>query len=293
LGEIERNLGEEGGESAAEHFDAAERALKEALSGSPDAPAAVHALASVFMRTGRTEAALDTLRAGIAARPDSALLYGKLGYAFRYAGFLDRSIAEYRLAQKLDSGYANLIHCERQVIKALIYSGRYNEAVDAFGSIRQWLTALGIEPDEKMLFYQGVGRYYADDVVEAVRFFNMSIARGSSLWSDFAAAYRVAALGQKAKLVRLADTLEQGNVSDGERRYRLVHLNALAKRTHKALGHLNASVESGFSSYPYIKDDRFLDHISQTKGFTRILGSIRARHRAIASSEKQRPGDIP
>jgi len=169
LGEIERTLGEEGGESAAEHFDAAERALKEALSGSPDAPAAVHALASVFMRTGRTEAALDTLRAGIAARPDSALLYGKLGYAFRYAGFLDRSIAEYRLAQKLDSGYANLIHCERQVIKALIYSGRYNEAVDAFGSIRQWLTALGIEPDEKMLFYQGVGRYYADDVVEAVR----------------------------------------------------------------------------------------------------------------------------
>jgi len=124
LGEVELNLGEEGGEGFAQHFHAAERALKHALSGSPNAPAAVHALASVFMRTGRTAAAIETLRTGVERRPDSAVLHAKLGYAFRYAGMLDRSIAEYRLAQKLDSGFDNLVQCERQVIKALIYSGR-------------------------------------------------------------------------------------------------------------------------------------------------------------------------
>lgn len=93
-----------------------------------------------------------------------------------------------------------------------------------------------------------VGRYYADEMAAAVRFFNMSVARGDGLWAEFAAAYRAAALGQQAELIRLADILEQGNISDGERRYRLVHLNALATRTEKALDHLNILVQSGFSA---------------------------------------------
>ena len=249
-----------------------------------DAPAAVHTLASVYMRTGRTEEAIETLRNGAEARPDSALLHAKLGYAFRYAGMLDRSIAEYRVAQKLDPGYDNLVQCERQVIKALIYAGRYDEAADAYGSVLLWLTALGLEPDEKMPFYQGVGKVYSGDIEAAVRFFDTSIAKGGGLWSEFAAAYRAAALGKQVELIRLTDALEHGNVSDGERRYRLAHLNALAGRKEKALKDLEASAQSGFFSYPYTKDDRLLKDISQTDEFDRVVSYIKTRHLAIAAS---------
>ena len=78
-------------------------------------------------------------------------------YVFRYAGMMEQSVAEYRTSQRLDTSYENRIAAERQIIKALIYSGRYDEAFEAYDSILEWLTALGRTPDEKVQFYQGLG----------------------------------------------------------------------------------------------------------------------------------------
>ena len=282
LGEAELKRGEEGGPDAQKHFEAAERALDEALSMVPESPLAIHPLSSVYMRTGRTEAAAEILMKGVAANPSSSRLHAKLGYVFRYAGMMEQSVAEYRTSQKLDASYENRIAAERQIIKALIYSGRYHEAFEAYDSILEWLTALGRAPDEKVQFYQGLGRLYAGDIEAAIRFFDASIdSVPDSLWSSFAKAYKFGAIGNTMKLRGLADELARGNVSDGERRYRLAHLNAMAGRSDEALGHLEASARSGFFNYPYTKRDRLLDGIEPSSDFDRVLRFIESRHRSF------------
>ena len=287
LGEAELRRGEEGGQDAKKHFEAAERALNEALSLAPESPLAIHALSSVYMRTGRTEAAAELLRNGVVANPSSARLRAKLGYVFRYAGLMDPSITEYRTSQRLDARFENRIAGERQIIKALIYSGRYDEAFESYGSILEWLKELGRAPDEKVQFYQGLGRLYAGSIAHAVRLFDASIATvPDSLWSSFAKAYKYGALGETMKLRHLADELARGNVSDGERRYRLAHLNAMAGRVGDALGHLGASAQSGFFNYPYTKRDRLLEDIEPSSEFDRVLRFIENRHRRFVDQNE-------
>ncbi|TDI39228.1 MAG: tetratricopeptide repeat protein [Acidobacteria bacterium] len=287
LGEAELRRGEEGGQDAPKHFEAAERALNEALSLVPASPRAIHALSSVYMRTGRTEAAAELLRKGVVANPSSARLHAKLGYVFRYAGMMDPSITEYRTSQRLDARFENRIAAERQIIKALIYSGHYDEAFESYASILEWLKELGRAPDEKVQFYQGLGRLYAGNIDHAVRLFDASIATvPDSLWSSFAKAYKYGALGETQKLRDLADELARGNVSDGERRYRLAHLNAMAGRFSKALGHLEASAQSGFFNYPYTKRDRLLEDIEPSSDFDRVLRFIENRHRRFVEQNE-------
>lgn len=92
LGAIELKLGEEGGDGFGGHFHATEHALKQAPLERPNEPVAVQALASVFMRTGQTAAAIGTLLAGLESRPDSTALHTKLGYAFLTQGCLTRQL---------------------------------------------------------------------------------------------------------------------------------------------------------------------------------------------------------
>ena len=277
--------GERGGPAARDHFETAAGMLEEALSLSSDQPAASHALASVYMRMGDTERAIDVLSNALSAAPDSALLRARLGYAYRYAGLLDRSIAEYGRSQRLDPSPDNQIAAERQIIKALIYSGRYSEVFETYSTLLGRLRELGREPDEKTLFYQGLAHFYAADASAAIATFDAAVeTRPGTLWSGFAEAYRSAAAGDLPALRRLADELESGNVSDGERRYRLAHLNALAGRTDKALAHLKASARSGFFCFSYTQSDRLLEAIAGSAEFAEVLDYIRRRHQALVET---------
>lgn len=277
--------GERGGPDAACQFVESDKAYRKALELNPALPLAVHGLASVQMRTGQTEAASAILRAGLVGRPDFALLHAKLGYVNRYAGLMSESIDEYRRSQALDRSYESLIEGERQIVKSHIYSGEYERAFTSYDRILQWLRLMDREPDEKMLFYQGVARFYADQKDIAVEFFDASIATSpGTVWSDFAAAYRAAAVGNTGELLRLADELSTGNVTDGERRYRLTHLYAMGGKPEKALFHLKGSAKSGFFNYPYTKSDRFLASIADSSEFKSILQFIYNRHANYAQS---------
>lgn len=287
IGEWRR--GEQGGPAAGDHFETAARLLEQALSYAPDQPTASHALASVYMRTGDTESAAEVLLRALSMAPDSAMLRARLGYAYRYAGLLDRSIAEYRRSQRLDPAPDKQIKAERQIVKALIYSGRYDEAFGVYSTLLSRLRELGREPDEKMLFYQGLAHYYAGDIDTALAMFDASAdTRPETLWSSFASAYRSAAIGDLPALRHLADELESGNVSDGERRYRLAHLNALAGRTGQALVHLEASARAGFFCFWYTQSDRLLAAIADSGEFTRILEYVRTRHEAFVAMSGER-----
>jgi tetratricopeptide (TPR) repeat protein len=284
-GSLALSLGEKGGPDAGCYFAESDNAFRRALDAGAVLPLAIHGLASVQMRTGQTEAAAAVLRAGLIARPDFAHLHAKLGYVDRYAGQMSDSVTEYWRSQALDQSYDSLIEAERQIVKSHIYSNRPEDAFASYEKILQWLQKSGRQPDEKMLFYQGVARLYARQPDRAIQYFDASIADSpGTVWSDFAAAYRAAATGENSELILLADRLATGNVSDGERRYRLAHLYSQGGDTEKALFHLYESARSGFFNYPYTRSDMLLANISDLPEFGSILQFIFDRHTAFAKS---------
>lgn len=264
----------------AQDYAAAERALEAAYHAGEQDPATVRNLASVYGRIGKIEEAAGLLVIALACHPQAAGLHDKLGYLYRYAGLPEQSIAAYRRAQELAADDASLIDSEGQIAKARIYLGDIAGARASHRRVRA-LAALARAPiDEKMLFYEGMVKLYAGRKVAAARLFDQSLARApTSLWSAFAQAYKAGVLGRRDDLLTRAAKLETGNVSDGERRYRLVHLYAMAGDRPRALRHLRGAIDAGFFNHPYIADDRLTASLRAMPEF-KIL-TERARVRSV------------
>jgi len=279
LGEAQLKLGEADFRNAHTHFAGAEASLVNALDINPTYPFAIDALASVFMRTGRTEEAANLVRKAIAVRPKSAALRSRLGYAYRYAGLLEESVLEYRRSEALDSRLTNVVSVEGQIAKALIYQGRYEDALLSYDRVRSLLAKYGRSPDEKTLFYEGLTLSYLGQRQKAVQLFDAAYAaEPGTVWSRFAIAYKYAALDNHEDLISTAKRLENDNIADGERRYRLAHFYALAGHHSEAASHLDAALEAGNFNYTYISRDPFLESIRSTKRYSEIIQRMKERH---------------
>jgi tetratricopeptide (TPR) repeat protein len=291
LGEAQLRLAESGPENAETRFADAEASLLKSLSLRPTVPFANHALASVYMRVGRTEEAAMLLLDAINSRPAAAELRAKLAYTYRYAGLLDWSINEYQIAATLDNSPQNVISVAGQIAKSEIYLGRYESALETYANIRRLLSEQGAEPDEKTLFYEGLAHLYNGDRSEAVRFFDAARRfRPNSVWTRFALAYKQAALGRNDQLVEMANQLESDNVKDGERRYRLVHFYALAGDTDKANDHLAAALAAGNFNFPYSSRDPFLESIRTSSRYDEVMLEMERRHKRFAAAVKRPEG---
>lgn len=285
LGEAQLKLGESDFRNAHSHFAAAEVSLVNALDINPTYPFAIDALASVFMRTGRTEGAARLLQKGIAARPNSAVLRARLGYAYRYAGLLEESVTEYRRSETLNSSLKNVISVEGQIAKAFIYQGHYEDALRSYDRVRSLLADFGQSPDEKILFYEGLTFFYLGQRPKAVQLFDAANAREpDTLWSRFAIAYKYAALDNHEDLISIAKRLENDNIADGERRYRLAHFYALAGHRTVAVSHLAAALVAGNFNSTYISRDPFLEAIRSTKKYGEIMRRMNERQSAFQDS---------
>jgi tetratricopeptide (TPR) repeat protein len=285
LGATQLRLGETDYRNAHDHFAAAETSLGNALDINPTYPFTIDVLAAVYMRTGRTEEAANLVRKGIAARPKSAALRSRLGYAYRYAGLLEESVLEYRRSEALDSRLTNVVSVEGQIAKALIYQGRYEDALRSYERIRSLLAENSRSPDEKTLFYEGLTFFYLGQLQRAVQLFDAAyVAKPDTLWSRFAIAYKYAALDNHAELISIAKRLENDNIADGERRYRLAHFYALAGHHDEALRHLDTALESGNFNYTYIGRDPFLESIRSTKMYSEIIQRMKERHTTFQDS---------
>lgn len=285
LGAAQLKLGEADFRNALVHFAEAETSLGNALEINPTYPLTIDALAAVYMRTGRTEEAAHLVRKAIAARPKSAALRARLGYAYRYAGLLEESVLEYRRSETLNSSLKNVISVEGQIAKAFIYQGHYEDALRSYDRVRSLLADFGQSPDEKALFYEGLTFFYLGQRPKAVQLFDAANAREpDTLWSRFAIAYKYAALDNHEDLISIAKRLENDNIADGERRYRLAHFYALAGHHSEAASHLAAALEAGNFNYTYISRDPFLEAIRSTKKYGEIMRRMNERQSAFQDS---------
>jgi len=264
------------------YYESAERTLHSALRLNGELPLGLKFLSSLYTKTGKSEESVELLQNALNVNPNIPAFYSGLGYNFRYAGLMDESIKLYELSQRLDSSFQNLVSAQSQITKSFIYQKKYKTALASHEKMMHYLRQNQKPADEKKLFYGGVIYLYSEKIERAVALFDSAFnVDKSSIWSTFGQAYKEASLGNNERVLEIVKRLEERNIVDGERRYRLVHLYALIGKKEDALRNLKKSIESGFFNFPYISDDPFLDNIRGTKEFKNLLAQAKRRHQAF------------
>jgi len=266
-----------GGEAG--FYSRAEESLVRALELNEDSPDAMYYLASLYAKTGKSEASYNMFLKGSQKYPGYAKYFSGLGYVSRYAGKMEESIDAYHKSIGLDSSLKNIVSARMQILKSQIYLGKYREANYSFEIVRNNLEAQGKIPDEKQLFYAGVINMYLEDTLSAIRYFDLSYDNDpGSIWSGFGLAYKAALMNQEEDLAELLISFESRDIIDGERRYRMVHFYTLGGNYEKALEHLEHSVIGGFFNYPYIVNDPLTINLRETERFKDISGAAYSRY---------------
>lgn len=251
-----------------------------------DGAAEAYDRATDLVRSARQDEAIDVALEAIERYPEDAELRKRLGYALRYAGMFDESVDSYQRAISLDDTLPRRVSDEGQIAKSLIYKGAYEEALEVQTGLYDYLDELGEEPDEKMLFYEGVIHVYRADTARAIELFDAAEAADpESVWTEFGRAYRDALTGDVESLRERARALRDRDVADGERHYRLAQFHALAGEPDEAVERLEVSLDGGFFAYPYVAEDPLLgEEIQEHPGFRDILERVRERHEGVAES---------
>lgn len=264
------------------YYEAAERTLHSALRLNGELPHGLKFLSSLYTKTGKSEESVELLQNALNINPNIPGFYSGLGYNFRYAGLMDESIKLYELSKRLDSSFQNLVSAQSQITKSFIYQKKYKTALTSHEKMMHYLKQNQKPADEKKLFYGGVIYLYSKKIERAVALFDSAFnVDKSSIWSTFGQAYKEVLLGNNERVLNIAERLEERNIVDGERRYRLVHFYALIGKKEDALRNLKKSIESGFFNFPYICDDPFLDNIRGTKEFKNLLAQAKKRYQAF------------
>lgn len=68
---------------------------------------------------------------------------------------------------------------------------------------------------------------------------------------------------------------------DGERHYRLVHLEAFLGEPERALEHLETSIEGGFFNAPYFESDPLTANLRTEPRFRTLVDAAEARRAAF------------
>lgn len=264
------------------HYELAEEELLRAFELDPGDPPVRAKLASLFAKLGRSEESVELLVTGIVDHPHFPAFHQQMGYVLRYAGLMDESMAGYRRSQELDSSSGNLIGAQDQITKSLIYLGDYAEALASHRRMKAFAEDAGRALDEKQWFYEGVIHLYLGDVESAVHAFR-SGARidPASVWTTFGRGYEAMALGDTATVEAVLTELEQRDVVDGERHYRLVHFSAFVGDVGRAVDHLRKSTDGGFFNASYLVGDPWTTVLRGQPEAEEMIEAARARGHAI------------
>lgn len=260
-------------------------AWNRALAINKESPLATLGLIVSLTNVGRIEEAAELLDRALQVNPNTAGNYAALGYIYRYAGLLDKSLEAYRRAILLDS--SSFVDNQGQLTKAMIYHGDFHSAVASEENLFKKLEEPHGTPRMQLIFYLGITHYYAGNVERAFTIFDSCKAIDpSNIWTLFGQAYKLATQKDISGAQKVIGELEARGIVDAEMAYRFTHFYALIGDKEKALKSLRQSVDGGFFSYPYISTDPLLENIRGTKEFQEILASVKQRHEAF----KQRFG---
>jgi DNA-binding winged helix-turn-helix (wHTH) protein/TolB-like protein len=257
-----------------EQYRRAQAAYERALAIRPNLLDAQMFLANLLVDTGQVEQAVPLLRDALKTNTNYAAAHWELGYAYRFAGMLDESVAECERARQLDP----FVKANGSVLNTYLYLGQY----------QKFLESLPVDDSSFILFYRGFGEFHEKEFDQASQDFDRAYGLDLTLYTGIGKALSDSIHQRKTEGLNLLGGLEskirERGVGDPEGTYKIAQAYAVLGDNTSAIRVLRTSVESGFFSYPYIAKDPLLDNLHSEPAFNEILKIARQRHEAFKSS---------
>jgi DNA-binding winged helix-turn-helix (wHTH) protein/TolB-like protein len=256
-----------------EQYRRAEAAYERALQLRPNLLDAQMFLANLLVDTGKVEQAVPLLRDALKTNANNAAAHWELGYAYRFAGMLDESVAECEHAREL-----GLVKSNGSVLNTYLYLGQYPK----------FLESLPADDSSFTLFYRGFGEFHEKEFDQAARDFDRAYELDPSLYAGIGKALSDSIRQRKAEGLDLLGGLERKmkdrGVGDPEAGYKIAQAYAVLGDETSALRALRTSIEAGFFSYPYITKDPLLSNLHNEPEFYEVLNIAHQRHERFKSS---------
>jgi DNA-binding winged helix-turn-helix (wHTH) protein/TolB-like protein len=257
-----------------EQYRRAQAAYERALAIRPNLLDAQIFLANFLIDTGKVEQAVPLLRDALKTNGNYAAAHWELGYAYRFAGMLDESVAECERARQL----APFVKGNGSVLNTYLYLGEY----------QKFLQSLPADDSSFTLFYRGFGEFHEKQFDQASKDFDRAYELDPTLYTGIGKALSDSIHQHRTEGLQLLSGLErtvkERGVGDPEATYKIAEAYAILGEKSSALHVLRMSVESGFFSYPYIEKDPLLNDLHGEPEFARILNAAHQRHEAFKNS---------
>jgi len=257
-----------------EQYRRAQAAYERALAIRPNLLDAQMFLANLLVDTGKVEQAVPLLRDALKTNGNYAAAHWELGYAYRFAGMLDESVAECERARQLDP----FLKANGSVLNTYLYLGQY----------QKFLESLPVDDSSFVLFYRGFGEFHEKEFDQASRDFDRAYELDPTLYAGIGKALSDSIHQRKTEALDLLNGLERKirnqGVGDPEGTYKIAQAYAVLGDKISAMRALRMSVESGFFSYPYLAKDPLLNDLRRAPEFDQTLNTARQRHDAFKSA---------
>jgi len=257
-----------------DEYRRAQAACERALAIQPNLLEAQLVLANLLVDTGKVEQAVPLLRNALKINDNYAAAHWELGYAYRFAGMLDESLAECERARQLDP----LVKAYGSVLNTYLYQGQY----------RKFLESLPVDDSSFVIFYRGFGEFHEKEFDQASKDFDRAYELDPTLYTGIGKALSDSIQHRKEDGLDILNGLErritERGVGDPEATYKIAEAYAVLGDKTSAMRALRKSVESGFFSYPYIAKDPLLSDLHSEPEFAHILNKARQRYEAFRNS---------
>jgi DNA-binding winged helix-turn-helix (wHTH) protein/TolB-like protein len=257
-----------------EQYRRAQAAYERALAIRPNLLDAQMFLANLLVDTGKVEQAVPLLRDALKTNGNYAAAHWELGYAYRFAGMLDESVAECERGRQLDP----FLKANGSVLNTYLYLGQY----------QKFLESLPVDDSSFVLFYRGFGEFHEKEFDQASRDFDRAYELDPTLYAGIGKALSDSIHQRKTEALDLLNGLERKirnqGVGDPEGTYKIAQAYAVLGDKISAMRALRMSVESGFFSYPYLAKDPLLNDLRRAPEFDQTLNTARQRHDAFKSA---------
>ena len=125
-------------------------------------------MANLLTDTGKVEESVPLLREALKTNANHAEVHWELGYAYRFGGMLNESVAECERARSLDPG----VKLYSSTLNGYLYLGQYDRFLRS------------LPPDNGspfILFYRGFGEYHRGEMGQAAQYFDAAFQSRPSL----------------------------------------------------------------------------------------------------------------
>jgi tetratricopeptide (TPR) repeat protein len=253
-----------------EQHDKAQAAFERALKLQPSQIEARIYMANMFTDTGHVEQAVPLLREALKTNPNHAEVHWELGYAYRFAGMLQQSVAECERARQLDPG----VKRNTSALNTYLYLGEYDKFLRSLPAV---------DDSAFVAFYRGFGAYYEKQWDHALADFDRAYTLDPSLLQvkigrALGGGLRHQNTDGLKILHDIENKIEERNVGDPEALYKIAQAYAALGDKPSGMRVLQHSIERGFFPYPYFSSDPLIDVLRGETDFASLMDRARGRY---------------